>query len=138
MGAQDAEVVQALFEAYNSEDIESVLALAHANVEIDVPPALSTEPDVYRGHDGMRRYFESFSEVMSEIRFAAESVWEGAEETVISMRITARGRHTAIEVEQRMAGVWRIRDGLVVRVRVFASVEEALAAAGLGVSPSSG
>jgi hypothetical protein len=38
-----------------------------------------------------------------------------------------------LEVEQKAVMTWRVRDGLAVRLEVFAELEEALAAVGEGV-----
>ena len=130
MSQQNVEIVRQIFEAFNSEDIEPVLALTHTDFELEVPPALSAEPDIYRGHDGMRRYWESFQDAMDEIRLQPERLCDAGEEVVVAMRVTAKGRRTAIAVEQRTVGVWTICAGKVIRVRAYASLSEALEAAG--------
>jgi ketosteroid isomerase-like protein len=131
MSRENLELVRRVFEAFNSEDIERILALMHPELEVVIPAELSAEPDVYRGPEGIRRYMSTFQEAMDEIRFEPERLWDAGESVVVALRLTARGRETAIEVEQRSAGVWRIRDGKVAGVRAFASQEQALEAAGL-------
>jgi ketosteroid isomerase-like protein len=132
MTSRSIEVVEQIFDAFNSEKIERILELTHEYFAVEIPPAVSAEPDVYRGHDGMRRYFESFQDAMEEIRFRAERHWEAGEtEVVVAMLITARGRRTAIPVEQRTTAVWTIHEHKAMRVKVFASPNEALAAVGL-------
>jgi ketosteroid isomerase-like protein len=128
MPDENAEVVRQLFDAFNSEDIELILAFTHPEFEVEVPAALSAEPDIYRGHAGMRRYWESFQDVMDEIRFVPERLWEAGETVVAATHITAKGRQTAIPVEQRFAGVWTICDRKAMRVRVYPSLSEALEA----------
>jgi ketosteroid isomerase-like protein len=125
------EVVRQVFDAFNSEDIDLILSFTHPDFEVVVPPELSAEPDTYRGHDGMRRYWESFQDVMEEIRFQPERLWDAGQVVVVAMHITARGRRTALPVELRTAGLWTIRDRKAARVRVYASLSEALEAAGL-------
>ncbi len=134
-GEGDLEVVRATFEAINSEDLERVLELTHPDFEVEVPPEFSAEPDTYRGREGMRRYWESFREAMWDIRFHAERMWEGTDAVVVAMTMSARGRHTEIPVEQRMAAVWTVSGGMVRRVRVFAQPAQAFAEAGLGEPP---
>jgi ketosteroid isomerase-like protein len=131
MPVENGEVVRQLYDAFNSEDIELILAFTHPDFEVEVPPALSAEPDIYRGHTGMRRYWESFLDVMEEIRFEPEQLWEAGGTVVAATRITAKGRQTAIPVEQRFAGVWTICDGKAMRVRVYPSLSGALEAVGL-------
>jgi len=128
---ESIDVVRGGFEAFNSGDIGRILAFAHRDFEAIVPPELSAEPDTYRGHDGIRRYFESFQDAMDEIRFQLERFWEVEESVVAVVRITAKGRQTAIAVEQRIAQLWTIRDGRALRVRTYASLAEALEAVGL-------
>ena len=130
MSRQNVEIVRRILEAFNSEDIELILALTHTDFELEVPPALSAEPDIYRGHDGMRRYWESFQDAMDEIRIQPERLRDAGEAVVVDMRVTAKGRRTAIAVEQRTVGVWTICDGKVIRIRAYASLSEALEAAG--------
>jgi ketosteroid isomerase-like protein len=125
------EVLREGFEAFNSGSIERILGFAHPDFEAIVPPELSAEPDVYRGHDGIRRYFESFQEAMDEIRFHPDRVWDAGSSVVADVRITAKGRQTAIPVLQRIAQVWTFRDGRALSVHSYVSLQEALDAVGL-------
>ena len=56
-----------------------------------MPPELSAEPDVYKGHAGMRRYWESFHDALDEVRFDAEGQWEADDAVVVAMRVSAKG-----------------------------------------------
>jgi uncharacterized protein len=132
MSAENIDTLREGLEAFNSRDLERILGFLDPDFEADVPPALSAEPDTYRGHDGARRYFESFWDTMDDIRFRPERFWDAGESVVVAMRITAKGRRTAIAVEQRFAQVWTFRDGKATSARTYASDAEALEAAGLG------
>jgi ketosteroid isomerase-like protein len=132
MSQENVDTVREGLEAFNSGDIERVISIAHTDFEAIVPPELSAEPDTYRGHDGLRRYFESFQDAMEEIRFEPEQLIDGGDQVVTVVRLTARGRHTAIPVEQRIAQIWTMRAGKAVGVRTFATLERALEASGLG------
>lgn len=131
MARENVEIVRQVFEAFNTEEIERVIAFMHPDVVVEIPAEVSTEPDTYRGPEGMRRYLGTFQEAMDEIRFQPERFWEAGQSVVVALLLTAKGRQTAIAVEQRSAGVWRIRDGAVIGVRVYASQSEALEAVGL-------
>ncbi len=131
MSQRNVEVVREGFEAFNSGAIDRILAFAHSDFEAVVPPELSAEPDIYRGHDGIRRYFESFQDAMDEIRFEPERFWDAGDSVVADVRITAKGRQTAIPVVQRIAQVWRIRDGRALSVHSYVTLPEALEAVGL-------
>ena len=45
------------------ERIEGSSPLIHSDFEATTPPSLASEPDTYRGPDGIRRWFDSFDEV---------------------------------------------------------------------------
>src|ERR1700751_2688156 len=123
--------MRAGFEALNSGEEARILAFADPDFETVVPPELSTEPDTYRGHEGIRRYFELFDDAMEDVRFEAERLWEAGDSVVAVVRLTARGKQTGIPVEQRIAQVWTIRDGRALRAQTFSKLSEALAEAGL-------
>ncbi len=123
------EVVRRVNEAFNQGDIEGTLLFIHPEFVVTVPADFSAEPDTYRGHDGMRRYFDSFQEAMSEIRFEQSDVREVGPLVVAAVTLTAVGRTTGIPVEQRLAQVWVVRDGLALEVRSYSSFDAALAAA---------
>ena len=46
------------------------------------PPGLAAEPDTYRGEEGIRRYWESFYEVMEEIHVEPAGEFEEIEDWV--------------------------------------------------------
>jgi ketosteroid isomerase-like protein len=131
MSQENVEVVRSAVEAFDSGELPRILALTHTDFVAEVPPDVSAEPDTYRGHDGIRRYIESFEEAMNEIHFEGERFWDAGDDVVVALRLTARGRQTAIPVEQRTTGVWTVRAGKLLRIRAYASREEALAAVGL-------
>jgi ketosteroid isomerase-like protein len=131
MSQQNVELIRRGLEAFNSEDMERILAFVDPGFETEISGELSAEPDTYRGHDGIRRYFESFRDAMDEIRFQPERFWDAGEAVVVALRLTAKGRQTAIRVEQRIAQVWSVRDGRAIGVRTYTSIAEALRAAGL-------
>ena len=131
MSQPNVEVIRRGLEALSSGDIDRILEFVDPDFEGQVPPELSTEPDTYRGHAGMRRYFQSFWDDMEDIRFQAERMWEAGDSVVVDTRMTARGKQTAIPVEQRFGQIWTLRDGRAIAVENFASVGDALEAAGL-------
>ncbi|MCW3058058.1 MAG: Ketosteroid isomerase-related protein [Solirubrobacterales bacterium] len=131
MSKENVEIVREVFKDFNSEDIGRIVAAVHPELEVVIPPEVSAEPDTYLGPEGIRRYFQSFQDAMDEIRFEPERLWDAGDSVVVSLRVTAKGRQTAIAVEQRSAGVWTIRDGQIIRVRSYASLAAALQAVGL-------
>lgn len=129
----NVETLLEVLDAYNSGDMARIAELTDPAFEAEVSAEVSAEPDTYRGHDGVRRYFLSFWDAMEDIRFHAERLRERGDRVVAVVRLTATGRHTAIPVEQRVVLVWRFRSGRALSVRTYATEAEALGSLGLDV-----
>jgi uncharacterized protein len=128
MSSQDVELVRRGFEALSEGGVEALLQFIHPEFETTTPASLAAEPDTYRGHDGVRRYFDSFYDAMDEIRFEPREFREAGGSVIVPVTLTARGRTTGIEARQDLVMTWTLRDGKAVRVDAFATVEEALQA----------
>ena len=128
MSESDVELMRQGLQAFEREGVEGLIRFIHPDFEMTTPPGLAAEPDTYRGHDGLRRYFDSFYDVMDDIRFDQQGFEDlvGGRVLVIST-LRARGQATGIEVEQQVALVWEVQDGLAHRCHVFATPEEARA-----------
>jgi ketosteroid isomerase-like protein len=129
MAARNVELVRRGFEALRDGDVEELIPLIHPEFEPTTPPGLAAEPDTYRGPEGIRRYFESFYEVMDRVRFEAEDFIPVGERVVVPLTLRARGRTTGIETAQKIVQVWDVKDEKAYRVEVYATLEDAMAAA---------
>jgi uncharacterized protein len=126
----NVEIVRTGFEALERGGVEELLPFVHPEFETTIPSGLAVEPDTYRGHEGIRRYFDSFYEVMDEVHFIPDEFIQVGERVVVPVRVVARGKETGIAAEQRVFQVWSLRAGKAIRVEVFATREEAIEAAG--------
>jgi ketosteroid isomerase-like protein len=133
MPEDNVEVVRRALAAFDSGDIEQVLATVQPDFEARIAPELSAEPDTYRGSAGVRRYFDSFRDAFEQIRFEIESLTDAGGSVVVGLRMTAIGKVTKIPVEQRNAGVWTVTGGKVARIETYARLEDARRAAGMEV-----
>jgi hypothetical protein len=129
MAETNEELVRQGFEAMRAGDPEALTPFIHPDFEVTTPPQLAAEPDTYRGHEGVRRYFESFYEAMDQISFEAEEFIPIGELVVVRSVLRTRGRTTGIETEQRIALVYELKDGKAYRLSVYGTLDEALAAA---------
>jgi uncharacterized protein len=125
----NVEVMRTGLAAFGEGGVQALLPYIHPEFEMTTPPNLAAEPDTYRGHDGMRRYFDSFYDAMDEVSFDARELIPAGDAVVIPMTLRARGRTTAIETEQEVVTTWWLRDGKAIRVDIFATLNEALEAA---------
>ena len=129
MSQRNVELLQEALAALDGGGVDALLPFIDPEYEFTVPPNMSIEPDTYRGHDGLRRYFESFYEVMSEVRLVPDEFIAVGNRVVVPMRLVARGKQTGIESEIRSAMVWRFRNDKLAGAEIFATLDEAMQAA---------
>ena len=112
------------------EGYEALLPLVHPDFEMETLPGIAAEPQVYRGPEGMRRWWESFYEVMDAVRVEPTEFHDaGPDRAVIEAVLRATGQASGLEVEQQTFLLCHLRDGLLLRIDFFTSLEDALAAA---------
>jgi ketosteroid isomerase-like protein len=125
--ATDIEVVEAVFAAFAARDLETVLALAHPDIEFTAVTgehAGRTEP--YRGHAGMRQYFRDVATVWEELRLTPREFRPSGDLILVTGKVSARSRGRA--VTGSTGWIWQVRDGKVAYGKVYASATDAIAA----------
>lgn len=128
MSTADIELIRVIFQRLADEGIEAVLENFHPDFEFTTPPDLASEPDTYRGHEGVRRWFDTFYEAMDRVVIEpTEIVDVGEGRVALSFRLVARGRSTGIELAQEAGGLVVLEDGLVVSMELAADLERILA-----------
>jgi ketosteroid isomerase-like protein len=86
----------------------------------------------YRGHEGLRRWWDDIAEAFGDFRIELEEVVEVDDERLLTtQRFVARFRTTEIPFDGRWASILWIRDGKVVRAHGHLTKRRALRAAGL-------
>jgi ketosteroid isomerase-like protein len=126
MSQRNVEIVREGYETLNERGVEAMLAFIDPDFEMEVPPDVSPEPQIARGHEGVRHWFESAAEALEEIRIEPEEFIDAGNEVVVPVRMIGRGRGSGIEAEQRVTQVWTLRNGRAVRMTVFLDRESAL------------
>lgn len=130
MSAADVELLRRNLESLTDEGYEALLPLVHPDFEMETLPGQAAEPQVYRGREGMRRWWESFYEIMDEVRLEPIAYHDAGEEmVVVEALLRARGQASGVEASQRAYLLCTQRDGLLLRIDFFESVEDALRAA---------
>ncbi len=129
MAHENLKIVKDGFEAFNADGVDGILPFIHPDFEATTPPELASEPDTYRGHDGVRRWFDSFYEVMDEIRWEPHGFHEVGDRVVADFTLKARGKTTGLEFGQHAFQVWEFRDGKAIGVDLYPTLDEALEAA---------
>jgi ketosteroid isomerase-like protein len=119
------EVLTAAYDASNRRDLDAVVALADPQFEGVIPSSMSAEPDVYRGHEGIRHYFETFWEVVANLTITIEEFEDVPGWTLALCHATGQGRLSGLPVDNRIAVACQVRDGLIIRLDAHPDLEEA-------------
>jgi ketosteroid isomerase-like protein len=103
----DARAVEAIFDAFNRRSLPEMLELA--DPEIELRPLRMSGPEVWRGHDGIRRLHERFDQRGLDHRIEIDRTLRQPDG-----RIAALGRVVMGDVEHEFVGIHAVRRGRVV------------------------
>ena len=124
MANETEEIVRRGLRAYEERGVDGLLEFVHPEFEMTTPAEIATEPDTYRGHEGLRRYFDSFFEIMDEVRMEPTEIIARDDEVLIRFDLVARGRSTGIEAVQKAYAIWEVDDDLLRGIRFFLSDDD--------------
>jgi uncharacterized protein len=130
MSEKNFEIVRLAHERLNEGDIDGLIALCDGDFELDMS-ARVFNPETYRGHDGIRRFYREVSEVWDEFRWEPLRFCEAADKVVVLLHSHGRGRGSGMEMARDAAMVWTVREDRAVAMRFYIDQAEALEAAGL-------
>ena len=118
-------VVLDIVGALNRGDVDDVLAHMDAGFEW-LPLEDSPAAGPHRGHEDVRGYVEDWLAAFPELRLDIEELREHGEHVVAVVRGRARGKVSGLELVNRFCQLWTVRDGTALRMREYATREEAL------------
>jgi ketosteroid isomerase-like protein len=124
------DTVRRFAEAWGRNDLDGVLECAHPEIEIDWSGSHSTYQGMYRGHEGVTRFWAEQEDVWAEFSIEiVETIDIGDERIVTVNTVRGRGRGSGIALEAGGGMIWSVEDGLIRSARLFQSREEAVEAA---------
>ena len=129
MSQANVEVVRRGYEHFNRTG-EPDYGLLDPEVEYDMSRR-TFEPDVYHGHEGVRKFTSLIREQWAAMRIEPEEFRPAGDKVVASVRVVAVGRKSGVETTGAAAHLWSLRQGKIVRQKTFPTMDEALEAAGL-------
>ncbi len=83
---------------------------------------------VFRGHEGVREFLRLIWEQWASRRMDPQALIDAGDEVVASVRLVGVGRQSGVETMANTAHVWTFREGKIVRLTVFQTMEEAVEA----------
>ena len=130
MSQENVEIVRRAYQALNLGDIDALLALCDVGFRLDMSDRV-LNPAVYEGHDGIRRFYAEVREVWASYTWEPEDLVESDDNVVALLRATGTGAGSGIEMGQRTAMIWTVRNDRATSLRFYRDRQAALEAAGI-------
>jgi uncharacterized protein len=131
MSEENVEIVRRFLDAYPRGDVEELLSYIDPEAELHSAIVGGAEGNVYRGHEGFRKWYADSSESFEELRGEWSEFRDLGDRVLALGAVKARGRESGVELDSPMGWVITVRRGKAVKAEGFLSRAEALEAAGL-------
>jgi ketosteroid isomerase-like protein len=131
MSQENFDVVRRFEESWASQDLDAALGCVHDEIEFDWSGSIGPFVGTYRGHDGVTRFWHDMLEAWERFSPEAEEVIDCGPDRLITLDVVrARGKGSGIDMQSRGAMLWTLRDGKILRAKMFQTKDEALEAVG--------
>jgi ketosteroid isomerase-like protein len=131
MSRENVERVRQMIERFAAGDRESWRYQFSEDVTWDTTATAFTSARVYRGHDGLERFFIEWLGAWEEPSVELLELIDAGDSVISIFRWRGRGKTSGVEVDRTFFGVYDLDDdGKIVRYRQYETRDEALDAAG--------
>jgi uncharacterized protein len=133
MSRENVDLVRRAYDMFAEGDLHSIAALFAEDAKLAGGGGLGvtgTTEGTRTGPLGFIRAVEEVLEAFDDYTVRAENFIDVGDTVVVEVVISGTGRGSGMEIETRLAHLWGLRDGMVVRGEVFRTTKEAVAAAG--------
>ena len=130
MSEQNVQLHREFTEAFNSRDIEALIALCDPGIELRSGVG-AIEGD-YHGYEGVRRWHRDFQDAWgAEVRIDEEAYFDLGERVLAFYVLHGRGQGSQAQVAMPGAAVGTWRDGRIVHLQGYAHRADALSDLGV-------
>jgi uncharacterized protein len=129
MSEENLELIRRLYRAMDARDVEAAAELSDPALEW-IPDRRVGEGPV-SGRKQVIRFFEDRAAMFGEIRTEIERLWDSGDKVLAFIRLRGVGRSSGAGFDVRIAHLWTISDGRVIRGEGYGDRDEALEAAGV-------
>ena len=134
MSEENVELAYRVADAFNRQDLDAFLGLIDPQAEFVSRIVELEGGEPYRGHDGMRSWWENLLSVFPDFSVEVEEVRDLGDVTVAQVRVRGHGSHGTESDPPWEQTQWQVIEwshGKAIWARICPSEAEALEAAGL-------
>ncbi len=132
MSQENVDVLHRWREAWAQQDVDAAAGCLHDAVEIDFSAARGPFRGVYLGPVEAIQMWRTVWDAWGKVVIDFAEVIECGDGRVITVNVfRGEGRASGIKTEAQVANLWAFRDGLIARIQMFQSKDQALEAVGL-------
>ena len=127
---ETTELLRQFYEYFNQRDLDAVLELCAPEVEVYKDPEVVEMVAAFtpRGQERVAQYLRGWLDSWDAYQARPEQILEGTEEVAVLVHLRARGKGSQFDIEEDMADVFTVRDGKIVRLRLYIRRQDALQA----------
>jgi uncharacterized protein len=129
MSHENVELVRRVLNSFNKEGDDAAAAFYDPAVVLDNSQSPFPDAGVYRGLEGVRKWFEGLAEAFGDFKYEVEALQDLGDQVAVLLRLRGRAPHSGIDVDYRFAPLITVRNGKIIRIDRFTDLEEALEAA---------
>jgi ketosteroid isomerase-like protein len=111
-------------------DRDRALSYAAPDMVVDATRRVFN-PTTYRGRQGLSQFIDDMDEVWEEFSAEPSEFLDAGDRVIVTGRMAGKGKGSGVVVEDDFAGVWTVRDGMVVRWQIQPDRAAALESVGL-------
>jgi uncharacterized protein len=134
MSEESVDVARKGYEAFRRRGVDGILEFLDPEIEWRAWSRFAREPNVVRGHDGVRQLFSVYEENFTDLRAEPLEFIDSGDQIVVPFRLSGREKGTGEEMQMELFHVWTVAGGRAVEVQVYESRRDALKAVGLNVT----
>jgi ketosteroid isomerase-like protein len=131
MSQENVEIVRRAFDAFRRGELAESLEGLSPDFEFHPSGRFMDTESVYCGLEGMRIFWRTFRDAWEDIRIEIDRIEDLGDRVLTLGTFHGRTGGSSAEVSAESGWLHTFEDGLVIRMRSFATWDEALEAAGL-------
>ncbi len=131
MASDRVRIASDAYEAWNRGDFDAMVENASPAIEWITSGVFPDFDPVYRGHDGIRRFWDNMQSAWEVIEVRPTRFTEYGDRLLVELHFNGKGRESGVEVELNWAQVITYRGDLILRIAGYPTVGDAREREGL-------